>query len=49
LQRLAAVFRSLIRPVIERVADGALVFDLRCLNDEAAFVGNFGELRARLS
>ncbi len=37
VSRLAAAFRSLPTPVIGRVQDGALVLDLRCLNDEAGF------------
>jgi L-seryl-tRNA(Ser) seleniumtransferase len=40
LDRLAAKFRALPAPVIGHVADGALIFDLRCLEDEAAFVAN---------
>ena len=35
---LAARFRKLAIPVIGRVEKGALVFDLRCLDDEATFV-----------
>ena len=37
LKRLASAFRGLPRPVVGRVHDGALLFDLRCLDDEAAF------------
>lgn len=37
LKRLAAAFRKLPLPVIGRIHDGALVFDLRCLEDEAVF------------
>ncbi len=44
LARLAAAFRTLPRPVIGRVKDGALMFDLRCLEDEAGFVENLGML-----
>lgn len=36
-ERLAARFRALPLPVVGRVADGALVFDLRCLDNEAGF------------
>ena len=46
LERLAAAFRALSRPVIGRIADGALVLDLRCLVDEAAFASGFAELSA---
>lgn len=37
---LAAAFRRLPIPVIGRIADQALIFDLRCLEDEGAFVRN---------
>jgi L-seryl-tRNA(Ser) seleniumtransferase len=37
LDRLAAAFRGLPIPVIGRISDGALFFDLRTLDDEAAF------------
>jgi L-seryl-tRNA(Ser) seleniumtransferase len=35
---LAAKFRALSRPIIGRIEDDALVLDLRCLTDEAAFL-----------
>jgi L-seryl-tRNA(Ser) seleniumtransferase len=38
LNALADRFRRLPRPVIGRVADNALVLDLRCLEDEAGFL-----------
>ncbi|MGK2873980.1 MAG: L-seryl-tRNA(Sec) selenium transferase [Alphaproteobacteria bacterium] len=38
LNKLAAGFRALPFPVIGRVRDGALLFDLRCLDDETAFL-----------
>jgi L-seryl-tRNA(Ser) seleniumtransferase len=44
LERLAAAFRALPVPVIGRIADGAQIFDLRCLGDEAAFVANLAAL-----
>ncbi len=44
LKRLAAAFRALPRPVIGRVEEGALLFDLRCLEDEAAFVAQLEAL-----
>jgi len=40
LVSLAAAFRRLPVPVIGRIADQALIFDLRCLEDEAGFVRN---------
>jgi L-seryl-tRNA(Ser) seleniumtransferase len=44
LERLAAAFRALGRPVIGRMADGGLMLDLRCLDDEAAFVAGLSGL-----
>lgn len=38
LERLAARFRALPVPVIGRIADGAFVLDLRCLENEAGFI-----------
>jgi L-seryl-tRNA(Ser) seleniumtransferase len=46
LNALAAAFRALPVPVIGRIQDGALVFDLRCLEDEAGFVAQLGGLSA---
>src|SRR5262245_52953143 len=37
LDRMAAAFRGLPIPVIGRIHDGALIFDLRTLDDAAAF------------
>lgn len=45
LTALAAALRTLDQPVIGRVENDALVLDLRCLEDEAAFVRNLGTLR----
>jgi len=44
VEALSAAFRSLPWPVIGRVADGALHFDLRCLEDESAFRENLNSL-----
>jgi len=44
LERLADGFRRLPVPVIGRVEDGAQILDLRCLEDETAFVKNFAAL-----
>jgi L-seryl-tRNA(Ser) seleniumtransferase len=41
---LASAFRALPVPVIGRIADGALVLDLRCLEDEARFRANLASL-----
>ncbi len=38
LEKLAAAFRALPAPVIGRIEDGALILDLRCLEDETGFV-----------
>ena len=42
LAQLAARFRALPQPVIGRIADDALWFDLRCLEDEAGFAAQLG-------
>ena len=44
LDRLADGFRALPIPVIGRIRDGMLLFDLRTLDDEAAFVAQLPEL-----
>ena len=49
LEALAFAFRSLPIPVIGHVKDGALVLDLRCLDDEAAFVAQLGQLPSHLA
>lgn len=41
LDALAARLRALPVPVIARIADGALLLDLRCLEDEAGFAAQF--------
>jgi len=41
---LAAAFRGLPIPVIGHIREGELIFDLRCLEDEAGFVGQLGQL-----
>ncbi|TCZ55569.1 L-seryl-tRNA(Sec) selenium transferase [Roseicella aquatilis] len=45
LEALAAALRALPRPVIGRLRDGALLLDLRCLTDDAAFLTNLSALR----
>jgi len=44
LDRLADAFRRLPIPVIGRISDGALTFDLRTLDDEAAFIAQLDKL-----
>ncbi len=44
LADLAASLRRLPMPVIGRVEGGALILDLRCLDDEAGFVANLAAL-----
>jgi L-seryl-tRNA(Ser) seleniumtransferase len=41
---MADAFRALPIPVIGRIRDGMLLFDLRTLDDEAAFAGQLGGL-----
>jgi len=41
----AAAFRALPVPVIGRIKDGAFIMDLRCLDDEAEFVAQLGQLK----
>ncbi|MFC5384570.1 L-seryl-tRNA(Sec) selenium transferase [Aquamicrobium segne] len=40
LEQLATRLRQLPIPVIGRITEGALVLDLRCLEDEAGFIAN---------
>jgi len=45
LNALTTAFRALPVPVIGRIADEALIFDLRCLEDEAGFLINLESLK----
>ncbi|MDP6343034.1 MAG: L-seryl-tRNA(Sec) selenium transferase [Alphaproteobacteria bacterium] len=45
LKHLATAFRGLPIPVIGRIADDALHFDLRCLEDEQALTAQLAQLR----
>ena len=47
LKRLAAAFRALPIPVLGRITEGALHFDLRCLEDEAAWLGQLAILQVK--
>ena len=49
VEALAAAFRALPIPVIGRIDKGALLLDLRCLDDEAVFTGQLGALSQKLS
>jgi L-seryl-tRNA(Ser) seleniumtransferase len=42
LEAIAEAFRRLPIPVIGRLHDGALLLDLRCLDDEAGFLAQLG-------
>ena len=44
LQKLARDFRRLPIPVLGRINDGRLVFDLRCLEDESQFLSQLSDL-----
>ncbi|MGA0023848.1 MAG: L-seryl-tRNA(Sec) selenium transferase [Burkholderiales bacterium] len=45
LNKLAAAFRDLPLPVIGHIRDGALVFDLRCLDREDEFAAQLQQLK----
>ena len=45
VEALAAAFRAVPLPVIGRIAQGALVFDLRCLEDESSLAAQLAELK----
>lgn len=45
IQDLASNFRSLPKPVIGRISDGCLLFDLRCLRDVDGFLQQLAQLR----
>ena len=45
-ERLAAALRALPVPVVGRIRDGALVLDLRCLDEDEALLSTLAELPA---
>jgi len=47
VEAVAAAFRSLPIPVVGHIRDGALILDLRCLDDEAGFLAQLLLLPAR--
>jgi L-seryl-tRNA(Ser) seleniumtransferase len=47
LNRLAGAFRALPIPVIGRIEDDRFKLDLRCLEDEPAFVAQLGQFEMR--
>jgi L-seryl-tRNA(Ser) seleniumtransferase len=49
LEALSAAFRSLPVPVIGHIKDGALLLDLRCLDDDTGFVAQLRRLREGLT
>ncbi|MBO0742285.1 MAG: hypothetical protein J2P51_12755, partial [Hyphomicrobiaceae bacterium] len=49
LEALVLALRQLPIPVLGHVKDGALILDLRCLDDEATFLAQLAQLRALLA
>jgi L-seryl-tRNA(Ser) seleniumtransferase len=49
LEALVLALRQLPVPVLGHVKDGALILDLRCLDDEATFLAQLGELGGRVA
>ncbi len=49
LEALVSALRGLAVPVLGHVKDGALILDLRCLDDEAQFLAQLAQLPARLA
>ncbi|CAH1651001.1 selenocysteine synthase [Hyphomicrobiales bacterium] len=45
VEKLAAAFRAVPVPIIGRIAQGALILDLRCLEDEALFAAQLDALK----
>jgi L-seryl-tRNA(Ser) seleniumtransferase len=49
LEALVLALRGMAIPVLGHIKDGALVLDLRCLDDEATFLAQLPDLPARLT
>ncbi|MET0193603.1 MAG: L-seryl-tRNA(Sec) selenium transferase [Hyphomicrobiaceae bacterium] len=49
LEALSSAFRKLPIPVVGRIKDGALIFDLRCLDDEAGLRAQLPRLASLLN
>ena len=45
LAALATALRDLPTPIVGRIEEGALILDLRCLDDEQAFAANLASLK----
>ena len=46
-EALSNAFRALPVPVIGHIRDGAFILDLRCLDDEAGFIAQLGQLKLK--
>ena len=46
-EKIAAALRALPVPVIGRIQDGALLLDLRCLDDEAGFLQQLQQIQSK--
>ncbi len=44
LNALAGALRALPIPIVGRIAEGALLLDLRCLEDEAGFIDSLDHI-----
>ena len=47
-EALSNAFRALPVPVIGHIRDGAFILDLRCLDDEAGFIAQLGQLKLKV-
>jgi L-seryl-tRNA(Ser) seleniumtransferase len=46
LEKLGSALRALPRPILGHIRDGAIILDLRCLNDEAAFLSSLSHVKS---